>query len=116
MVGDEVGQVKLRAPVRNSVQRPASAPRPRSTLPIAAMIWRDARSAHSTLVERWLKSRDLNPAALPGGLNALRYHPACPALWERGRVCLTAPAMVVGMAKIATSSLIKLRGGWQLST
>lgn len=51
-------------------------PRDRSAFRDRALeIWRDARSIHGTLAERYLRRRGIS-VELPG--NALRFHPRCP--------------------------------------
>lgn len=61
--------------------------------------WRTAVTARGSIVERYLASRGLDPAGVPGGLDALRFHPRAAVVpWrvdaEEGDAAIRAPAML----------------------
>lgn len=89
---------------------PAELERERSKAPslfvpsseVGRYLWRSATPARGEIVEAWLKSRGLDPHAIPGALDALRYHPRAPVVpWkvmeDPERAGLTAPAMIAGI-------------------
>lgn len=97
LAGDAAAAQCARRPAR---ERRSPAPR-RSSGHLVRAIWTGVRPATGTTVEAWLDARRCDPAALPGGLAALRFHPRCPAAWDGGRAILHAPAMVAPILRAA---------------
>ncbi len=69
---------------------------------VGAWLWNTAGPARGTIVERYLRSRGLDPAAVANGLHRLRFHPRAAAVpWrigaEAGDAAVRAPAMIAAM-------------------
>ncbi|WP_230769518.1 DUF7146 domain-containing protein [Sphingomonas sp. Leaf4] len=70
---------------------------------VGRWLWQTAVPARGTIVEAYLASRGLPVDGLPGGIDALRFHPRAPHIpWRVGATPgdarVRAPAMIAGMA------------------
>ncbi|MGN5376135.1 DUF7146 domain-containing protein [Sphingomonas hankookensis] len=70
---------------------------------VGRWLWQTAVPARGTIVEAYLASRGLRIDGLPGGINAVRFHPrAAHVPWKIGATAgdarVRCPAMIAGMA------------------
>lgn len=70
---------------------------------VGRWLWRTSVPARGTIVEAYLASRGLRLDGIPGGIDALRFHPRAAHIPWRvdatpGDVRVRAPAMIAGMA------------------
>jgi hypothetical protein len=86
---------------------------------LGAWLWRQSVRARGTPVEAWLRSRGLDPTAIAGGLDELRFVADAPSVpWRIGagpesvRAELRAPAMVAGVRDPATGRVRGVHVTW----
>lgn len=102
MLAEDRELIGAAAPAPRRIERADAAMQLVDSTEVGAWLWRTALPARGTIVEAWLRSRSLDPAAVANGLRRLRFHPrACVVPWRigaaEGDAPVRAPAMIAAM-------------------